>query len=440
MRQLTFIGTGYVGLVSGTCMAELGHKVTCVDVDAEKIALLKKGDIPIYEPDLKEMVARNVAEERLSFTTNLAECVPKSDAVFIAVGTPQSQSGQANLEYVFKAAEDIAPLLEGYTVVVTKSTVPVGANKQVKQVVLNTNPHANFDVASNPEFLREGFAVQDFSKPDRIIVGAETEKATRLMADLYAPQTCHGFPLLCSGLETAEMIKYAANTFLATKITFINQIATLCEASGADVAQVADGMGMDKRIGRKFLNVGPGYGGSCFPKDTYAMAHIAQSFNAPMSLVETTIAANQQIKERMAQKVAQALGGQVKGKTLAVLGLAFKENTDDMREAQSLTILPKLVEMGAKIVAHDPAAMPQAKPLLPQIELADTLEEATTGADAVLIITPWEVYKKMSLINLKEKMKTPLMVDFRNLFNPAQMASMGWEYHSLGRKTVGQDE
>jgi UDPglucose 6-dehydrogenase len=432
-RHLTMIGTGYVGLVSGTAFAELGFKVTCVDVDQTKIDNLKNdGIIPIYEPGLEEMVRRNVQAGRLNFTTNLAEVVPSSDAIFIAVGTPQDEDGSADLQYVEAAARQIAPHLQGYTVIVNKSTVPVGTGGLVEDIIRSTNPTADFDVASNPEFLREGEAVADFLKPDRVVVGVENERCSALMAGIYKPLTDQGVPLHITNRASSELIKYAANAFLATKITFINELITLCDKVGADILSVSRGMGMDSRIAPRFLQPGPGYGGSCFPKDTNALAKTARDHGVRLNLVEETISTNQRIKEDMTQRIISAMGD-VKGKTIAVLGLAFKANTDDMRDASSLTILPKLAEMGATVKVFDPAAMPRAKQLMPNLNYVDSTEQAITGADAVVVLTEWADFRTMDLTNLKNSLAQPMLIDLRNLFNSEEVKAAGLNYFPLGR-------
>lgn len=432
-KHLTMIGTGYVGLVSGTCFAEMGFNVTCIDIDAGKIANLHKGIIPIYEPGLAELVAKNVAAGRLHFSTNLADSVPTSDAVFIGVGTPQDEDGSADLRYVEAAARDIAPHISRYTVVVNKSTVPVGTGSRVEAIIKQTNPKADFDVASNPEFLREGEAVGDFLKPDRIVVGVESERAANLMKALYKPLTDNGAPLHITNRASSELIKYAANAFLATKITFVNELIALCDKVGADILSVSKGMGMDSRIAPKFLQPGPGYGGSCFPKDTNALAKTARDNGIHLSLVETTITSNQAIKESMADRITAAMGGSVKGKTIAVLGLAFKANTDDMRDASALTILPKLQAEGATIKAFDPQAMPHAQKLMPTLTYAADSWDALTGADAAVILTEWADFRSLDLTKLKSSLKQPVLVDFRNLFTSEDARSSGLTYIPLGR-------
>ncbi|MEC8067681.1 MAG: UDP-glucose/GDP-mannose dehydrogenase family protein [Pseudomonadota bacterium] len=432
--RITMIGTGYVGLVSGTCFAEMGMDVTCVDIDAEKIRkLTEENIIPIYEPGLDELVARNQKAGRLHFTTDLSTCVPNSDAVFIAVGTPQDEDGSADMQYVLQAAEDIAKNLSGYTVIVNKSTVPVGTGQRVEDRIKSVNPQAEFDVCSNPEFLREGAAIGDFMKPDRIVVGCPNEKSAQVMKAIYKPQTDEGYSLLITNRESSELIKYAANAFLATKITFINEIANLCEKVGADVMSVSEGIGLDTRIGSKFLQPGPGYGGSCFPKDTNALAFQGQEFDAPQTIVEKTIEANENIKKRLAEKVAQALGGSIQGKKVAVLGLAFKADTDDMRDAPALTILPELEKLGATLVAYDPEAHEQAQWRMPNLALASSKEEALEGADIAVILTEWQEFKTMDVQAVAEQTSSKTIVDLRNLFNPADMADLGVQYISIGR-------
>lgn len=436
MRKLTItmIGSGYVGLVSGTCFAEMGHTVICMDKDEAKISALKnEGRIPIYEPGLEDMVKHNIAAGRLSFTTDLGSCVGKSDAVFIGVGTPQGDDGRANLDYVRAAAADIARHLQGYTVVVNKSTVPVGSARMVSDIIHQINPQAEFEVVSNPEYLREGAAIEDFMQPDRITVGARHEKSWQIMRAVYKPLTDKGYRLQETVQESSELIKYASNAFLATKITFINEIASLCDKVGANVQDVAAGMGLDSRIGPKFLQPGPGYGGSCFPKDTAALAAIGADHGARQSIVEQTIAANQRIKEEMVTKIEQALGGSVNDKTIAVLGVAFKANTDDMRDAPALTILPALAKKGAKLNTFDPEAMENAKRLMPQLRYKNSLTEAVEGADATVVLTEWDVFKTMNLSALRQAMKGTTLVDLRNLFDAEQAADAGLKYTSLGR-------
>lgn len=436
-RNLTMIGTGYVGLVTGTCFAEMGFNVTCVDIDQAKIDNLKNhGIIPIYEPGLEELVRKQVKAERLHFTTNMAEAVPEADAVFIAVGTPQDEDGSADLKYVEAAAKQMAPHLSGYTLIVNKSTVPVGTGKLVEDILRRHNPKADFDVASNPEFLREGEAVGDFMKPDRIVAGVENERAAAVITALYEPLTKQGAPLHITNRASSELIKYASNAFLATKITFVNELIALCDKVEADILSVSQGMGMDSRIAPRFLQPGPGYGGSCFPKDTHALAKMGRDNGVRLNLVEETITSNQQIKEQMAERIT-AIMGEVKGKTIAVLGLAFKANTDDMRDASALTILPQLVAQGAKVVAYDPEAMPRAKQLLQGIHYAGSIQEAAQGADATVILTDWADFKRLDLKSLKTWQASPLVIDLRNIFTPAAAQAAGLKYYPLGRPVAG---
>jgi UDPglucose 6-dehydrogenase len=435
--RIAVIGTGYVGLVSGACFSEFGVSVTCVDKDAGKIERLKAGEIPIYEPGLDELVVSNARAGRLSFTTDLPSAVAGADAVFIAVGTPSRRGdGHADLSYVFGAAEEIARALTGYAVVVTKSTVPVGTGRKVAQILRRTRPEASFDVVSNPEFLREGSAIGDFMRPDRVVIGAETERAREVMRALYRPLYLIETPIVFTSIETSELIKYAANCFLATKISFINEVAELCEKVGADVQDVAKGIGLDGRIGPKFLHAGPGYGGSCFPKDCLALVRTAQEAGAPVSIVEQVVAVNDARKRKMAEKIIKACGGSVAGKTLAVLGLAFKPNTDDMREAPSLTILPSLQEAGAEIRAFDPESMDEARPLLPGIAFSANAYEAMEGADAVVLLTEWNEFRALDLERMKRLLKSPTLIDLRNVYKPAEMAAYGFFYFSIGRKPV----
>lgn len=435
--RIVVIGTGYVGLVSGTCFAEMGHHVTCIDVDSAKIDALKnKGVIPIYEPGLEDLVKKNTAAGRLHFTTNYADAVPQADAVFIAVGTPQGDDGRADLRYVDTAAKSIAENLKGYTVIVNKSTVPVGTAERVKNIIAQHASQADFDVVSNPEFLREGHAIEDFMHGDRIIVGAESVRALAVMRALYTPLTNNGMALMETTPSTSEMIKYAGNAYLAMKITYINEIAALCDACGADVTAVADGIGLDHRIGRAFLNPGPGYGGSCFPKDTHAMARIGQDNGTPLALIETVIRRNEEIKKSMAARVVKACGGSLNGKTVAVLGLAFKAHTDDMRDAPSLSIVPELVAQGATVKAYDPQAMKEAAHLLKNITLCNSAEEAMRGADATLIITEWPEFSTLDWQQAATWVNAPVCVDLRNILESKTMASYGWQYSSLGRPST----
>jgi len=432
--RVAMIGTGYVGLVSGACFADFGHHVICVDKDADKIAALSRGDLPIYEPGLEPLVQSNVREGRLRFATGLAAPVSEADAVFIAVGTPSRRGdGHADLSYVYAAAREIAAALEGFTLVVTKSTVPVGTGDEVERIIREVRPQADAVVVSNPEFLREGAGIRDFKHPDRIVVGTEDERAKEVMAELYRPLYLNAAPLLYTDRRTAELIKYAANAFLATKVTFINEIAELCEKVGADVQEVARGIGLDNRIGAKFLHAGPGFGGSCFPKDALALIKTGQDHEAPLRIVETIMAVNDQRKRAMARKVAAALGGNLRGKTVAVLGLTFKPNTDDMREAPAIALITALRDMGAAVRAYDPAGMEQAKPLLPDIAYADSAYACAQGADALVIVTEWEQFRALDLARLKAIMARPVVVDLRNVYRPEDMARYGFTYHSVGR-------
>jgi UDPglucose 6-dehydrogenase len=432
--RVAMIGTGYVGLVTGACFAEFGVTVTCVDKDEAKVARLKKGEIPIYEPGLDALVAKNVAEGRLHFTTDLASAVPKADAVFIAVGTPSRRGdGHADLTYVFDAAKEIAQNLDGYTVIVTKSTVPVGTGRKVSEIIRQTRPDAKYDVASNPEFLREGSAIEDFMRPDRVVIGVESDRARELMRQIYRPLFLIETPMVNTSLETAELIKYAANSFLAVKITFINEIADLCEKVGADVHDVARGIGLDGRIGRKFLHPGPGYGGSCFPKDTRALVSTAQDAKAPLRIVESVVAVNDNRKKQMADRIIAAAGGSLKGKRVAVLGLTFKPNTDDMREAPSLDIIPVLLKAGATVCAYDPEGMDEAEKLLPEILWAQTPYEAMKGADLVALLTEWNQFRALDLDQVKDLLKQPVIVDLRNVYNVKDMVEAGFDYFSIGR-------
>ncbi|NQU61975.1 MAG: UDP-glucose/GDP-mannose dehydrogenase family protein [Rhodospirillales bacterium] len=436
--HIAMIGTGYVGLVSGTCFSEFGHDVVCVDLNEDKIKTLQAGKIPIFEPGLKEMVAGNVKDGRLSFSTNLKDAVGPADAVFIAVGTPSKEgNGEADLTYVKAAARDIAAALDGYTVVITKSTVPVGTGRALEEIIRETNPEADFDVVSNPEFLREGSAINDFVRPDRVVIGTQSERARNVMKQMYRPLFLIETPILFTTRPTAELIKYAANGFLATKISFINEIADLCEAVNADVQDVAKGIGLDGRIGSKFLHAGPGYGGSCFPKDTIALAKTAEESGRPMLIVEAVNAVNDARKEKMAGKIIEACGGSVKGKTIAVLGLAFKPNTDDMREAPSLNIIAGLQAAGADVRVFDPEAMGEAKKLLENVEWCKDGYDAVTGADALSIVTEWNEFRALDLDRLKSLMKAPVMVDLRNIYNPREMAEAGFDYTCIGRPQAG---
>ena len=432
--KLAMIGTGYVGLVSGVCFSDFGHEVVCVDKQTQKIDMLKAGTVPIYEPGLEALLVRNVAAGRLSFTTDLAEALQGADAVFIGVGTPTRRGdGHADLSYVYAAAQEIAGALDGYTVVVTKSTVPVGTNREVGRIIAATRPEADFDVASNPEFLREGAAIEDFMRPDRVVVGVESERARAVMAEIYRPLSLRNAPLMFTGLESAEMIKYAANAFLATKITFINEIAALCEKVGADVQAVAEGMGRDGRIGPKFLHAGPGYGGSCFPKDTSALARIGQDHASPMRIVETVMAVNDAVKRRMIDKVLDLTGGSVNGKVVTVLGVTFKPNTDDMRDSPALTIVPALVGGGAQVRVVDPQGRREGAALLPGVTWYDSPYAAAEGADALVVLTEWNEFRALDLARLARTMRRPAMADLRNVYTRKEAEDAGLTYAAVGR-------
>ena len=431
--RVVMIGTGYVGLVSGACFSEFGHHVTCVDVNADKINALKAGEIPIYEPGLDKIVADNTAAGRLSFTTDLKSALPGAEAVFIAVGTPSRRGdGHADLSYVFAAAEEVATSLENYAVIVTKSTVPVGTGRKVHDIIAKKRPGFEFDVASNPEFLREGAAISDFKRPDRIVVGAETDRARGVLKELYRPLFLNDTPMLVTGIETAEMIKYAANAFLAVKITFINEIADLCEKVGANVQEVARGMGLDKRIGTKFLHPGPGYGGSCFPKDTNALAQIGNDAGSPVTLVDAVIKANDSRKIRAAEKIIEACGGSVKDKTIAILGTAFKPETDDLRDAPALKIIETLLAAGAKIRFHDPVAAEGTLKLFPNIEQGADPYETVRGADALAIVTEWDRYRALDMFQVKSLLKNPIFVDLRNIYKRVEVEKHGFHYIGTG--------
>jgi UDPglucose 6-dehydrogenase len=432
--RIAMIGTGYVGLVSGACFSEFGIDVVCVDKDENKIARLKAGGITIFEPGLEALVKNNVEAKRLSFTTDVKAAVTGADAAFIAVGTPSRRGdGHADLTYVFAAAEEIARALNGYIVVATKSTVPVGTGREVARRIRAVRPDAQFDVVSNPEFLREGSAINDFMRPDRLVIGTESERARAVMRAVYRPLYLIETPIVFTSIETAELTKYAANSFLAMKITFINEIADLCEKVGADVHDVARGIGLDGRIGRKFLHAGPGYGGSCFPKDTVALVRTAQESGAPLKLVETVAAVNTARKRNMAAKIIAACGGSVKGKTIAVLGLTFKPNTDDMRESPSLDIVPALQAAGARVRAYDPEGMGEARQLLRDVEMCDSAYATMTGADALAIITEWNEFRALDLVRMKALLKAPIVVDLRNVYSPAEMTAAGFRYVCVGR-------
>lgn len=436
--RVAIIGTGYVGLVSGACFAEFGFDVTCVDKDKGKIDRLLQGEMPIYEPGLDTLVAGNVKAGRLSFGTELKPAVAAADAVFIAVGTPSRRGdGHADLSYVYAAAKEIAEAMDGYTVVVTKSTVPVGTGREVERIIRETRPDADFDVASNPEFLREGAAIGDFMRPDRVVIGAESPRAQAVMRELYRPLFLIETPIVMTSLETSEMIKYAANTFLATKITFINEIADLCEKLGADVHDVAKGIGLDGRIGRKFLHPGPGYGGSCFPKDTLALVRTAQEAGSPLRIVETVVDINDRRKRQMADKIVGFMGGSVAGKTIAVLGVTFKPNTDDMRDAPSLVILPALIAAGATVRAYDPVGMEEAARHIDGVAWCEGAYEAMDGADAAVVLTEWNEFRGLSVERMKQSLARPVMIDLRNIYEPKDMAEAGFRYTCVGRPTPG---
>ncbi|OIR02337.1 UDP-glucose 6-dehydrogenase TuaD [mine drainage metagenome] len=432
--RIAMIGTGYVGLVSGACFSEFGIEVICVDKDESKIEGLKQNRMPIYEPGLDTLVADNVKAGRLSFTTDLKAAVAQSDAVFIAVGTPSRRGdGHADLSYVYAAAKEIAESLNGYTVVVTKSTVPVGTGREVETIIRNTRPDADFDVVSNPEFLREGSAINDFMRPDRVVIGTEAERARAVMKQLYRVLYLIETPIVFTSLETSELIKYAANTFLAAKITFINEIADLCEAVGANVHDVARGIGLDGRIGKKFLHPGPGYGGSCFPKDTLALVRTARDKGSPLRIIETVVAINDERKKKMADKIIAACNGSVAGKTIAVLGLTFKPNTDDMRDSPSLEIIPALQKAGATVRAFDPEGMDEAKKQLSGVVYCQDAYSTMDGADALAVLTEWNEFRALNFDRVKKALKAPILVDLRNIYEPAEMVEAGFQYSSIGR-------
>lgn len=438
--RIAMVGTGYVGLVSGTCFAEFGHTVICVDKDAQKVATLKQGKIPIFEPGLEDLLDRQIQSGRIEFTTDIKYAVKDAEAIFIAVGTPSRRYGRdADLSYVHEAAREIARNLNGYAVIVNKSTVPVGTGEEVERIIREERPDAEFDVASNPEFLREGAAIEDFMRPDRVVVGVISPRAQDVMREIYRPLNLNETPILFTSRETAEVIKYAANAFLATKITFINEIADLCEKVGADVQQVAKGIGLDGRIGGKFLHAGPGYGGSCFPKDTVALARTGQKHNAPQRIVETVVAVNEDRKAKMADKVMAAIGGNIRGKKIGILGVAFKPNTDDMRDAPSLTIIPILQQAGADVAAYDPEAMEHAKTMIEGVEWGKNPYEVAKGADALVIITEWNEFRALDLKRLGETMKSRCIVDLRNIYKIPEMKENNFHYVSIGRKEVGPD-
>jgi len=434
--HITIIGTGYVGLVTGACFSEFGHQVTCMDKDVDKIERLRRGEVPIYEPGLELLVAKNVKDGRLSFTVELGDAMETVDAVFIAVGTPAQRRGDgyADLSYVYAAAREIAPYMTSYTVVVDKSTVPVGTARQVARIIRETNPDASFDIASNPEFLREGAAINDFMRPDRVVIGCDAPKGFEVLQEIYNPLYLIAVPFVNTSLETAELIKYAANTFLAVKISFINEMANLCEAVGADIIDLAKGIGLDGRIGKKFLHAGPGYGGSCFPKDTKALLRIAQENGAASRIVEAAVEVNEAQKARMVKKIRDALGGSEAGKTIAALGLTFKPETDDLRDSPPLTILPALFEKGARIRCHDPQGMEAAARLYPDFTYHDSPYDACRDADAVVLFTEWNQYRALDFEKIKGMVKAPLFIDLRNVYSPEKMHKIGFVYHGVGRK------
>lgn len=432
--KIAMVGAGYVGLVTGVCLADFGHDVVCVDNDRTKIEALRRGEIPIYEPGLAELVKANVAAGRLIFSDDLAAAARGAEVIFVAVGTPSRRGdGHADLRYVHAVARDIAASVEGFTVVVTKSTVPVGTGDEVAAIIAAANPEADVAVVSNPEFLREGAAIEDFKRPDRIVVGLEDERARAVMNEVYRPLYLNQAPMMFTGRRTAELIKYAANAFLAMKVAFINEIADLCERTGADVQQVARGIGLDKRIGPKFLHAGPGFGGSCFPKDTLALVKIGQDNESPMRLVETVVAINDQRKRAMSRRVVAACGGEVRGKTIGVLGLTFKPNTDDMRDAPSIDIIRGLLDRGAQVVAYDPQGMAAARSVIEGIAYAESAYAAAEGADALVLVTEWNEFRSLDLDRLKATMQAPVFVDLRNVYRPEEMARNGFHYVSIGR-------
>ncbi|WP_157216025.1 UDP-glucose dehydrogenase family protein [Flavisphingomonas formosensis] len=433
--KIAMIGSGYVGLVSGSCFADFGHSVTCVDLDQGKIDALNRGEMPIYEPGLDQLVAGNVAAGRLFFTTDLASAVAGAQVVFIAVGTPSRRGdGHADLSYIHAAARDIARAVDGFTVVVTKSTVPVGTGDEVERIIRETNHEADVAVVSNPEFLREGAAIADFKRPDRVVVGIEDERARQVMSEVYRPLNLNQAPVMFTERRTSELIKYAANAFLAVKVTFINEIADLCEKVGANVQEVSRGVGLDKRIGPKFLHAGPGYGGSCFPKDTVALVKTAQDYDSPIRLVETTIAVNDQRKRAMARKVITACGGDVRGKTIGLLGLTFKPNTDDMREAPSISIVQALIDAGAAVRAYDPEGMAAARAVLDEkVTYVASAYDVADDAAAIVIVTEWDAFRALDLARLKERMASPILVDLRNVYQPYEVLRHGFSYSSVGR-------
>ncbi len=438
--RITMIGSGYVGLVSGVCFADFGHDVICVDKDVSKIEALQRGEIPIFEPGLEQLVADNVRAGRLSFTTEVEASVAASDVVFIAVGTPSRRGdGHADLSYVYAAAREIAQHVDGFTVIVTKSTVPVGTGDEVERIIRETNPQADVAVVSNPEFLREGAAIEDFKRPDRIVIGLNDDRARGVMTEVYRPLYLNQAPLLFTARRTSELIKYAANAFLAMKITFINEMADLCEKVGANVQEVSRGIGLDGRIGSKFLHAGPGYGGSCFPKDTLALAKTAQDFDAPVRLIETTISINDNRKRAMGRKVIAAMGGDIRGKAIAVLGLTFKPNTDDMRDSPAISVIQTLQDAGATVTGYDPEGMDNARLVIDNITYADDAYGAARGADALVIVTEWNQFRALDFARLKSVMKSPVLVDLRNIYRHEEVTKHGFAYTSIGRPMNGAE-
>jgi UDPglucose 6-dehydrogenase len=439
--RIAMIGAGYVGLVSSACFADFGHSVTCVDVDADRIGALRAGKMPIYEPGLDNLVADNVAAGRLTFTTEMQPSVAAADVVFIAVGTPSRRGdGHADLTYVHSAAAAIAHAVDGFTLVVTKSTVPVGTGDEVERIIRETNPRADVAVVSNPEFLREGAAIDDFKRPDRIVIGIEEERARAPMAEVYRPLHLNEAPVLFTSRRTAELTKYAANAFLAMKVTFINEIADLAEKTGANIEDIARGIGLDTRIGSRFLRAGPGYGGSCFPKDTLALARTGEEVGAPLRLIETTIGINDERKRRMGHKVIAACGGSVSGKTIAVLGLTFKPNTDDTRASPALAIVETLQQAGASVAAYDPEGMDAARPLLPNVKFGTGPYDVAAGADALVIVTEWDAFRSLDFERLKDVMRTPVLVDLRNIYRRREIEALGFTYDCIGRPANARDD
>ena len=436
MRSICVMGTGYVGLVTGACLSDFGNAVTCVDIDEGRIARLRAGEVPLYEPGLEEMMARNISRGRLTFSTEIPFAIKASQLIFIAVGTPSLPDGDVDMSYVFEAARAIGRYMEDYKIIVNKSTVPVGTGVQVAELIRQTQPGVDFDIVSNPEFLREGSAIGDFMRPDRVVIGTDSARAGEVLRGLYRPLYLIETPIVFTSLETAELTKYAANTFLAAKITFINEIADLCEKVGADVQDIARGIGLDGRIGRKFLHAGPGYGGSCFPKDTLALVRTARDAGAPIRIVETVVEVNDRRKKQMAEKVIVAAGGSVKGKTVAILGLTFKPNTDDMRDSPALAIVPALIQAGARVRAFDPQGMHEAKKLLTDVEFCDDAYATMREADALVIVTEWNEFRALDLARARQLLRRPVLVDLRNIYQPADMQAAGFDYVSIGRPAV----